>query len=67
MKKEYFSLLAGVVALMGAPFVSGEDMTINLSDLSAFEYQPEVPESEDKVVRADKDYLLSFLPEEVLK
>ncbi len=67
MKREYFSWLVGCAALLCSPLLSGEEMTINMSDLSAFEYQPEVPESEDKVVRADKKYLLSFLPEEVYK
>ena len=46
---------------------NAEELTINLSDLSAFDYQPEIPESSDRVVRDDKDYLSSFLPQEVLK
>ncbi len=65
--KSLIKLLALAATVVSAPFAIAEEMTINLSDLSAFEYQPEVPESEDRVVRSDKDYLLSFLPEEILK
>lgn len=67
MKRKYFTLL--VLWISGAllPFAVAEDLTLTLADLSAFDYQPEVPESGDKVVRADKDYLKSFLPEEVYK
>jgi len=53
------------MAAILAPIVAAEDQTLTLADLSAFDYQPEVPESGDKVVRSDKDYLLGFLPKEV--
>jgi len=44
-----------------------EEHTINLTDLSAFDYQPEVPDSSDRVVRAEKEYLSGFMPQEILK
>lgn len=62
--------LAGLGALifgLVSPLASAEELTIELSDLSAFDYQPEVPESSDRVVRADKEYLLTFLPEPIFK
>ena len=47
--------------------VSAEELTISLNDLSAFDYQPEVPDSSGRVVRAKKDYLSGFIPQEILK
>lgn len=66
MMREYFTFLAAWIFAATPTLVAAEDQTLSLSDLSAFDYQPEVPESSDKVVRADKDYLLSFLPQEIL-
>ncbi len=51
--------------MANASSVLAEELSINLTDLSSFDYQPEVPDSGDRVVRADKDYLLNFLPEEI--
>ncbi|HBI31416.1 MAG: hypothetical protein CMI17_01555 [Opitutaceae bacterium] len=67
MKGGFFTVLALSVCGIITPLALAEDLTLSLSDLSAFEYQPEVPESGDKVVRGDKAYLMSFLPEEVYK
>ena len=65
-----YRVLAGLTALilgLVSPLANAEELTIELSDLSAFDYQPEVPESSDRVVRSDKEYLLTFLPEPILK
>ena len=67
MKYRFIAGLAALVLGLAAPLASSEELSIQLSDLSAFDYQPEVPESSDRVVRADKEYLLSFLPEPILK
>ncbi len=65
MRKLFATQIAlGLLAIF-TPLALAEDQTLTLADLSAFDYQPEVPESGDKVVRADKDYLRSFLPKEV--
>jgi hypothetical protein len=59
--------LAALIFGLVSSLASAEELAIELSDLSAFDYQPEVPESSDLVVRADKEYLLSFLPEPIFK
>lgn len=62
-----YRIAAGIIAALSLlAVIRAEEMTIQLADLSAFEYQPEVPESSDRVVKADKDYLTSFLPESIL-
>jgi hypothetical protein len=43
-----YRVLAGLTALilgLVSPLANAEELTIELSDLSAFDYQPEVPES----------------------
>ena len=62
-----YRIAAGILALLSTfGLARAEDLTIQMADLSAFDYQPEVPESSDRVVRADKDYLTSFLPESIM-
>ena len=62
-----YRIAAGILAALSTLVLAkAEDLTIQMADLSAFDYQPEVPESSDRVVRADKDYLTSFLPETIL-
>lgn len=62
-----YRIAAGIIAALSLlAVIRAEEMTIQLADLSAFDYQPEVPESSDRVVKADKDYLTSFLPESIL-
>jgi len=67
MKYRFAAGLTALILGLAAPLASAEELSIQLSDLSAFDYQPEVPESSDRVVRADKEYLLSFMPEPILK
>ena len=67
MKYRFVTVLAALIFGLVSSLASAEELTIELSDLSAFDYQPEVPESSDLVVRADKEYLLSFLPEPIFK
>lgn len=67
MKYRFAAGLTALILGFAAPLANAEELSIQLSDLSAFDYQPEVPESSDRVVRADKEYLLSFLPESILK
>jgi len=67
MKSLIFTIAAMGLLLPGASEVSAEELTINLTDLSAFDYQPEVPDSSDRVVRAKKEYLSGFMPQEILK
>ena len=67
MKKLIISIAAMGLLLVGNSRLSAEELTISLTDLSAFDYQPEVPDSSDRVVRAKKDYLSGFMPQEILK
>jgi hypothetical protein len=67
MKYRFVTVLAALIFGLVSSLASAEELAIELSDLSAFDYQPEVPESSDLVVRADKEYLLSFLPEPIFK
>ena len=62
-----YRIAAGILALLSTfGLARAEDLTIQMADLSAFDYQPEVPESSDRVVRDDKAYLTSFLPESIM-
>ena len=67
MKKLIISIATMGLLVVGNSRLSAEELTISLTDLSAFDYQPEVPDSSDRVVRAKKDYLSGFLPQELLK
>lgn len=67
MKSTVLALIATGLLLFGSNRLSAEELTITLTDLSAFDYQPEVPDSSDRVVRAKKDYLSGFMPQEILK
>ena len=66
-KSLIFAIAALGILLAQISKVSAEELTISLNDLSAFDYQPEVPDSSGRVVRAKKDYLSGFMPQEILK